>query len=193
MLNVELKFIERHYKFIISTPSHNITSCCQRSALSLWRHGMDTYWHYCLFLLVGALQTLHWRHTERNGVSNHQPHECLLNRLFRHRCKKTSKLCVTGLCEGNSPMTGEFPAQKVSIWWRHNEGRVMWSLDIIHVYRNKRLDIPSRGRWLPGVIWDASTLMWRHLNKWLILDATSAPSLQTWRNLRRGLVMLVSI
>ena len=39
--------------------------------------------------------------------------------------KKTSKLCVTGLCEGNSPVTGEFPAQRagkagnVSIWWRH--------------------------------------------------------------------------
>ena len=34
------------------------------------------------------------------GVSNHQPHDCLLNRLFRHRSKKTSKLRVTGLCEG---------------------------------------------------------------------------------------------
>ena len=38
---------------------------------------------------------------------------------------KTSKLCVTGLCVGNSPVTGEFPAQKanntenVSIWWNH--------------------------------------------------------------------------
>ena len=33
---------------------------------------------------------------------------------------------VTGLCEGNSPVTGEFPAQRtsnaenVSIWWRHH-------------------------------------------------------------------------
>ena len=26
----------------------------------------------------------------------------------RRRSKKTSKLCVTGLCEGNSPVTGEF-------------------------------------------------------------------------------------
>ena len=25
---------------------------------------------------------------------------------------KTSKLHVTGLCEGNSPVTGEFPAQR---------------------------------------------------------------------------------
>ena len=45
----------------------------------------------------------------------------------RRRLKKTSKLRVTGLCEGNSPGTGEFPAQmasnteNVSIWWRHHD------------------------------------------------------------------------
>ena len=48
--------------------------------------------------------SLQWRHNERDGVSNHQPHDCLLNRLFRHSSKKTSKLRVTGLCEGNSPV-----------------------------------------------------------------------------------------
>ena len=48
------------------------------------------------------LNALQWRHNERNGVSNHQPHDCLFNRLFRHKSKKTSKLPVTGLCEGNS-------------------------------------------------------------------------------------------
>ena len=47
--------------------------------------------------------TLHWRHNDHDGVSNHQPHGCLLNRLFRHRSKKTSKLRVTGLCVGHSP------------------------------------------------------------------------------------------
>ena len=40
--------------------------------------------------------------------------------------KKTSKLLVTGLCAGNSPGTGEFPAQmasyaeNVTIWWHHH-------------------------------------------------------------------------
>ena len=40
---------------------------------------------------------------------------------------KTSKLRVTGPCAGNSPVTGEFPAQRgsnaenVSIWWRHHD------------------------------------------------------------------------
>ena len=68
---------------------------------------------------------LHWRHNDHDGVSNHQPHGCLLNRLFRRRSKKTSKLRVTGLCVGNSPVTGEFPAQmasnaeNASIWRRY--------------------------------------------------------------------------
>ena len=63
----------------------------------------------------------------RDSVSNHQPHGCLLNLLFEHRSKKTPKLRVTGLCAGNSPETGKFPAQmasnaeNVSIWWRHHD------------------------------------------------------------------------
>ena len=70
--------------------------------------------------------SLQWRHSGRDGVSDHQPHDCLLNRLFRHRSKKTSTPRVTGLCAGNSPVTGEFPEQRasntenVSIWWRYH-------------------------------------------------------------------------
>ena len=73
-----------------------------------------------------SIWSLLWRHNEPDDVSNHQPHDCLLNRLFGHRSKKTSKLRVSGLCVGNSPETGEFPAQmasnaeNVSIWWRHH-------------------------------------------------------------------------
>ena len=72
------------------------------------------------------VSSLRWRHNGHNCVSNHHPHHCLLNRFFGRRSKKTSKLCVTGLCVGSSPGTGEFPAQmasnaeNVSIWWRHH-------------------------------------------------------------------------
>ena len=52
-----------------------------------------------------------WRHNGHEGVSNPQPHDCLLNCLYRRRSKKTSKLRVTGLCAGNSPVTGEFLIQ----------------------------------------------------------------------------------
>ena len=71
--------------------------------------------------------TLQWRHNELYGVLNHRRLHCLLNCWFRRRSKKTSKFRVTGLCVGNSPVTGEFPAQKasnavnVSIWWRHHD------------------------------------------------------------------------
>ena len=61
-----------------------------------------------------VLMSLHWCHNGRNSVSNHQSHDCLLNGLFRRRSKKTWKLRVTGLCAGNSPGTGEFPAQMAS-------------------------------------------------------------------------------
>ena len=70
--------------------------------------------------------SLQWRHNDLDGVSNHQPHGCLVDCLYRRRSKKTSKLCVTGLCAGNSPVTGEFPAHRASnaedvpIWWRHH-------------------------------------------------------------------------
>ena len=77
-----------------------------------------------------VLVTLQWRHNEQDSVSNHQPHNCLLSCLFRLGSNKTSKLRVTGLCAGNSPGTGEFPAQmasnaeNVSIWCRHHDDLV---------------------------------------------------------------------
>ena len=50
--------------------------------------------------------------------------------FFRCRSKKTPKLRITGLCAGNSPVTGEFPAQmisnaeNISICWRHHDDGV---------------------------------------------------------------------
>ena len=82
-------------------------------------------------------KTLQWRHNGHDGISNHQPHDCLLNRLFGRKSKKTSELCLTGLCVGNSPVTGEFPvqiaskAENVSIWWRHHDSNRDKSRDIL--------------------------------------------------------------
>ena len=53
---------------------------------------------------------------------------------FRRRSKKTSKLCVIGVC-----VTGEFPAQMasnaedVSIWWRHHDDKFLYSRGIFCV------------------------------------------------------------
>ena len=103
--------------------SHQVTrSDTPYTAHNVTEQGpLPTSWHFAL----------RWRHNGRDSVSNHQHHECLLNRLFRRRSKETSKRRVTGLCAGNSPGTGEFPAQmasnaeNVSIWWRHH-GQGQW-------------------------------------------------------------------
>ena len=63
-------------------------------------------------VLIG--QTLQWRHSEHDGIANHQTHDCLPNRLLRRRSTKISKPCVIGLCAGNSLVTGKFPAQRAS-------------------------------------------------------------------------------
>ena len=89
---------------------------------------------------------LRWRHNKRDSVSNHQPHDCLLNSLFRRRSKKTSKLRVTGFCAGNSPGPANsphkgpvtrkmFPFDDVIMGkyngaygnvWTHHDGVIKW-------------------------------------------------------------------
>ena len=84
-----------------------------------WRHQGIT----CI--KVYQVSLLQWRHNGRDGVSNHQPHHCLLNGLFRRRSKKHQ--CSASLAF----VTGEFPAQmasnaeNVSIWLRHH-GDAIW-------------------------------------------------------------------
>ena len=115
-------------------PTTNLCPCLNSIAVVpranlLWsvpsgiRMGVKRYFHLFWICYI----TLRWRNNGSNGVSNHQPHDCLFNCLYRRRSKKTSKLRVTGLCAGNSPVPGEFPtqmasnAETVSVSWRHDE------------------------------------------------------------------------
>ena len=92
----------------------------QIKSLLFLKHPFSKLWHWYW------LDTSRWRHNERDGIPNYQPHDCLLNHLLRCRSNKTSKLDVTGLCEGKSAMTAEFPAQRASnagnvpIWSHHH-------------------------------------------------------------------------
>ena len=69
---------------------------------------------------------LQWRHNERDGVSNHQPHDCLLNRLFRHRSrniKAPRHWPLWGEFTGDRwiPRTKASNAENVSNWWCHHD------------------------------------------------------------------------
>ena len=67
----------------------------------------------CLSCVVFCY-SLQCRHNEHDCVSNHRRLDCLLNHVFRRTSKKTSNLRVTGLCEGNSPVIGEFLTSSTS-------------------------------------------------------------------------------
>ena len=138
------------------------TEKCINNDAMTWRR----FPHHC---------SLQWRHNERHVVSNHQRLHCLLNCWFWRRSKKTSKLCVIGFCAGNSPVIGEFPAQKTSnaenvfIWWRRHD--IMTSVRrrfdaSLAISLNKQTLEKTGGS---PVIWNAVTLIWCGCNECLPL------------------------
>ena len=66
------------------------------------------------------VNTLQWRHNGCDSASNHQPHYCFLNRLFRHRSKKTF-----------FPAQIASNAENVSIPWGHHIPRDITMLNVI--------------------------------------------------------------
>ena len=106
--------------------SHSLCPVTQRTYIITHIENRAVIWLQHKKKHVEWYMSGHWRHDERDSVSNHRHLDCLLNRLFRRRSKKTSKPRVTGPCEKNSPVTGDFPAQKdsnveyVFILWRHH-------------------------------------------------------------------------
>ena len=124
------------WRFVWSAPEQTVEQTMETPSRPLWRHcnalrcvRADQMSRYMGDRNLYILRGKHYSDVtkEHDGVSNHQPHDCLLNCLFGRRSKESSKLCVTGLCAGNSSVTGEFPTQRVSnaedasIWWHHHE------------------------------------------------------------------------
>ena len=85
-----------------------------RLFIGLWLIHRKLICGHCL-----RICSLQWRRNDRGCVSNHRRLHCLLNCLFRRRSKKTSKLRVTGLCDGEFPAQKARNAENVSIWWRN--------------------------------------------------------------------------
>ena len=72
--------------------------------------------------------TLQWRHIMSMMTSQIISLAIVYSTVYSGaNQRKSPKLRVTGLCAGNSPVTGEFPAQRASnaknasIWWRHHD------------------------------------------------------------------------
>ena len=97
-----------------------------------------------VFTCGGVSRAFHYNDVIMSTTAS-QITNCLLNLLFRRRSKKTSKLSVTGICERNSPVTGEFPSQRASnaenasIWWRHNAAAwrffgLLWLCELISIF-----------------------------------------------------------
>ena len=116
------ELIQNHGWILISL-SQRKAHDCRQPVKQYWQIWIDD--HTNIFITnitttkqsttkLASIASFHWHHNEDDGVSNHQPLDCLLNRLFSRRSKKTSKLRVIGPCVGNSPVTGEFLAQRAS-------------------------------------------------------------------------------
>ena len=129
-LNFEVAALENVHKYPLSADYLACHIPYTWSRTILWFFCFENIWIVNQIILLHFKfnfgSSLQWRQYGRTGVSNHQPRHCLLNRIFRRRSNKTSKLRVTGLCVGNSLVTDESPAQmasnagNVSIWWRHH-------------------------------------------------------------------------
>ena len=94
--------------------------CHVHELQSITLHGLQTS-------CATKQSTLQWRHNEDDGVSNHQPHDCLLNGLFKAQIKENIKAPRHWpFCRkftGNRWITRTMAnnAENVSIEWRHHE------------------------------------------------------------------------
>ena len=108
-------YIYIYYIYCATVPKHTLSVGCWDSFIQTgFLIAITSYVvHVCYAIHVAKM--VHYSHvimstmaSQVTGVSS------VLNRLFRRRWKKTSKLCVTGLWEGNPPMTRGFPSQRAS-------------------------------------------------------------------------------
>ena len=127
---------------------YSSTKCVWKCRLQNDANFLSASLSYCIFSLSTNRRVWHGqvalqsRHDGRDGVSNYRRLGCILNHLFRRRSQKTRKRRVTGLCTGNSPVIGEFTAQRASdaeagsIWWRHHYKVASkgWDLNTGHCY-----------------------------------------------------------
>ena len=112
--------------------------------------------------------SLQWCHNGRDGVSNHQLHECLLSRLFNAQIKENIKA-----------------PRHWPLWWPVNSlhkgplTRKMFPFDDVIMYYCRGANVVNRRIWtissyyvldtfLTLVAWYRQTSNWGILRKWLL-------------------------
>ena len=76
----------RHLRFIVTI----VPGFILLTRTWQWFFTSSTRNKICLCLKIAwTVNPLQWCHIEDDGAWNHQPRDCLLNRLFRRRSKKT--------------------------------------------------------------------------------------------------------
>ena len=102
-------------------------------------------------------------------ASNHWHLNCLLDRLFRHRSKKTSKLHWPLWGESTSdqwPSQRASSVENVSIWWHHDV--IMWVSELCHhwfklggglMISPRFSGFPPKG---PASSAERASMSWRH-------------------------------
>ena len=108
--------------------------------------------------------SLHWRHNERHGASNHQHIGCLLNHLFRRSQKKTS-IPRVNIGSGNGLLPDDTKPSPEPMLWHAPEGNIVWKAQYIHVI--KITIVSPRGQWVKWSNIRGSTvwcMMWPAVN-----------------------------
>ena len=121
--------------------------------------------------LVWALQ---WRHNERDGITNHQPYDCLLYRSIRRRWK-ISKLRVTDLLAENSPVTGEFPHKRTVTRKMFPFDDVIMEWTILASYSDRWTSVWNYDQWYYKC-WNNTFGYFGFLTQQCINNAMSRPS-----------------
>ena len=98
-----IHFTATHLKIRYSQISSTVTQSSNESQGLGYTTGYQDSCHHYSDIIMSAMAS--------------QITDCLLNRLFRRRSKKTPKFCVTGEC----PTRKASDAKNVSVWWRHHE------------------------------------------------------------------------
>ena len=132
-----------------------------------------------LWIMIYFIHAMHYKNVIMNAMTSQITSLTIVYSTVysRRRSKKISKLRVTGICAGNSPVTGEFPAQRasnagnVSIWsssWDTLESndtdniyRVQCRFSAVNFRNNPCSVHPIARSWGQGQIWSVyCELLW---------------------------------